>query len=598
MPARRPRRWEGNMPDLFWHHNVPGAGAVPVAPGTSPTSWYTTPENVQHIAYVGTDQKIHELFFIIGGITTRWVTLPEGASAAAQLNYAAVLAVHAALLPTNEIIYFGGDEHDAAQWEQGDVDHTRLFDCDTLMVEDVNPGSPTFDVFCCGHAMLGNGRLLVAGGTEIFVGHDPGLHHDHMPGLRDSSVYDPFAHAWFPIAPMSDPTPRFPHPTNPAGPRGGRWYPTLVTLGDGSILALSGHPSSHDGRHNNHIPERFVPSLRSWIPLSESTSDFEITDDTRLYPRAHLLPDGTVFCSTPLGRTARCQVIDPTTGSRRFVAEAPPLDTVTNDPPMRNGVYWGNFFTQCATSVLLPLSPPDYAPRVLICGGNAAFTLALQGLIDTPGDGRQWASTGRRSLSGPRYHLNAVLLPTGDVFVSGGCRVFNRDDSPVNIPEIYHPDTDSWEALPFQPASVIRNYHSVALLMPDGRIWTAGSDHNGLQGSENAELRIEIFEPDYVGRRDRPQILSAPERIVYGERFDVETSDATSIARVAILRTGSVTHSFNADQRYIRLGFRETESGRLSVTGPPDGHVAPPGYYLLYLINAEGLPSVGSFVRI
>ncbi|WP_161493782.1 hypothetical protein [Nitrosospira lacus] len=180
---------------------------------------------------------------------------------------------------------------------------------------------------------------------------------------------------------MSDPTPQYVNPGNP-GPEGGRWYPTLLTLGDGSILAMSGHPSSHDIRHNNNIPERFIPSSGSWVSLSVPPVEFEVIDIPRLYPRATVLPNGWVFCTTPLGSIAQSQVIDPKTGSRRFAAAAPPEDTVTTDPVMPNGVYWGNFFTQCASLVLLPLAPPNYVPRVLICGGNTAYIIDLQRLMD------------------------------------------------------------------------------------------------------------------------------------------------------------------------------------------------------------------------
>jgi hypothetical protein len=99
----------------------------------------------------------------------RWVVLPEGADPGVQHDYSQILAVHAALLPTSEILFFGGDEHAAPQWKHHQWDHTRIFNCGTSQVASVNPGSPGFDVFCCGHAMLEDGRVLVAGGTQFFL---------------------------------------------------------------------------------------------------------------------------------------------------------------------------------------------------------------------------------------------------------------------------------------------------------------------------------------------------------------------------------------------------------------------------------------------
>jgi hypothetical protein len=533
----------------------------------------------------------------------RWITLPEGADPETQLHFAAVLAVHASLMPTGEILYFGGDEHDRELWRKGrtdpsGVDHTRLFNCATLEVEEFNPHSPTSDVFCCGHAMLTDGRLLVVGGTEVFAEEDPGIHHQHMPGLKDSWIYDPFSRTWIRVSPLNE-FPQFINRKNP-GDTGGRWYPTVVTLSDGSVLAIAGHPSQHDSRHNSHIPERFVPGSASpgvWIRLAEPGADFETNDDTRLYPRAHLLPNGMVFCSTPLGNVAQSHLIDPMTGTRRPAGDAPPRDHV--DSILPNGVYWGNFFTQCATSVLLPLLPGrSYAPKVLICGGDQQFVIDLQDLMRNPDARPQWAPTSPRSMSGPRFHLNAVLLPTGDVFVCGGCSKFNDDNFGALIPEMYHPESNSWEALTSQPARIVRNYHSVALLMPDGRIWTAGSDHNGQQGESSADLRIEVFEPDYFGRPDRPVIGSAPALVNLAQTFDVDTPQAGTVTRVAVIRSGSVTHAFGNDQRYVGLEFQPTSGSRLRIVAPPNGNVAPPGYYLLFLINGEGVPSEGRFIRI
>jgi len=171
----------------------------------------------------------------------RWITLPEGADPETQLHFAAVLAVHASLMPTGEILYFGGDEHDRELWRKGrtdpsGVDHTRLFNCATLEVEEFNPHSPTSDVFCCGHAMLTDGRLLVVGGTEVFAEEDPGIHHQHMPGLKDSWIYDPFSRTWIRVSPLNE-FPQFINRKNP-GDTGGRWYPTVVTLSDGLRLQV------------------------------------------------------------------------------------------------------------------------------------------------------------------------------------------------------------------------------------------------------------------------------------------------------------------------------------------------------------------------
>jgi len=310
------------------------------------------------------------------------------------------------------------------------------------------------------------------------------------------------------------------------------------------------------------------------------------------------LPNGQVFCSTPLGTTAQSQVIDPSTGARSFSGDAPP------DP-----INIGEFFSQEGSSVLLPLLPSDgYHARVLLCG--AAQPVVMQFAGGNP----HWQPTAPRQLpaSPPRYgvsnphrfNANAILLPTGDVFVCGGTSVSRdtglpTDPTAVLESEIYHPSQDNqpdrWESLP--AATVIRNYHSVALLLPDGRVWTAGSDHDAQQGRANLEPRIEILNPPYVGRPGRPVIDETVAAVSLGATFAIRTLQAGAITRVAMLRTGSVTHSFHSDQRYVGLNFFNSGNVLIAVA-PPDHNIAPPGFYLLFIVDQDGRPSEGKFIRL
>jgi hypothetical protein len=518
-----------------------------------------------------------------------------------------VLAVHAALLPTSDIVFFGGDEHDRREHDSNEIDHTRVFSCRTGRVRRI--GSPATDVFCCGHALLADGRLLLAGGTQVFLvqpREEP--HHGHFPGLHEAWILEPVGPLWIQVASMtsSGPLERF-RDTNAPGPGdpGGRWYPMLITLSSGEVLAVSGHPSDHDTRHNHNMPERFspVPSPDgTWQLLPFPSPDFE-SMEPHVYPRLHLLPNGQVFCSTPLGTIPQSQLIDPFTGTRAPAGDPPP------DP-----INIGDAVSQDGTSVLLPLLPPDYRPRVLLCGGQQPVIMDLQPLMQDPNAHPTWVPTAPRRVPAappryananpPRNNVNAVLLPTGDVFVCGGCAQ-RRSPSPndgtaVLESELYHPASggqpDRWESLP--AARVVRNYHSVALLMPDGRVWTAGSDHNGFQGRENLEPRIEILNPPYIGTSGRPQIGTVPATISPGAAFTVEALDARSMTRIAMIRIASVTHSFSSDQRYVGLEFSAISDTRLNVTGPPNHNIAPPGSYLLFLVNSDGLPSEGEFVLV
>ncbi|MBX9298678.1 DUF1929 domain-containing protein [Chromobacterium vaccinii] len=549
------------------------------------------------------------------------------------------LAVHIGLLPIGAqgaLVYFSGNRWDGGNHRAGRVDHTVLFDYAARTA--LRPGSPVgagglapddyLDVFCSGHALLADGRLLVAGGTSAMQVDAANPHNGHWGGLREATVFDPAAiPSWQPVAQMNTcPVAGF------AGKGGGRWYPSLVTLADGSVLALCGHPrifpasydeadpaaypaTEDDPRHNNNSPERFIPAENRWQLLNpDGLGEGFLHDFAVFYPRAHQLPDGKLLIVQPL-YTSPPDSIDSTGRwagkTLLYDPQAQSVSAAFSGPQTLEGVYLNpGYAAQFTTSVLLPLLPENgYLPTVMLCGG----VKAMKATIATGGEaGSEWGQTGARQAFfnqdghmavPPRANALATLLPTGDVFVSGGTNAYKTltDGSQydelfgVRVPEIYHPQTDSWTALTDAPAAVTRGYHSVALLMSDGRVLTAGSERNNQFGAASAEYRMEIFEPDYIAAGNRPAIDHAPPAIAYGESFQVRYALAAgtpfgSISRVALTRYGSATHGFDYDQRYVGLTFSQGDGGALRVDGPPNGSVAPPGYYMLWLIDSGGRP--------
>lgn len=530
---------------------------------------------------------------------------------------AEVLAVHAALVPPGDVVYFGGDEHSQQQNEDGDIHNTRLYVVDDNAVVDID--SPPADVFCCGHAFLGDGRLLVGGGTESWRG-EHHAHNDplqHYSGSRECARYDHDDRTWFV---MADFLPEPGHETR----GGGRWYPTLLTLADGRVLAVGGHPrvnnedeEANDQRHGSWHPEVYDPATDSWsyvggdvlyLSWPENPSgpgeELPLTAKNYLYyPRMYVVPDGTVFLVSP--NLLRCGWYDPVTGSMAPVSvEPPPYPGKPGKWPYRETNH---------TAVLLPLLPgEDYQARVLCLAGNTASRIVLGDSSAEPAP--QWEVAERDWPGEPpqRRHGCATLLPTGEVFFSGGIN-FDLSDSPdlwgVTNGELYTPGidwaedrytlADVWTTVP--RANVVRNYHSVALLLPDGRVFTAGSNLDGQTGGQGTrEYRIEMYSPPYLDPlAARPQIQSAPPSVTYGESFSVATTQALDIERVALLRCGSVTHAWDGDQRYVGLEFTVDGADGLSVTAPPHGAVAPPGNYMLWVVNGAGTPCLrAAFVHL
>jgi hypothetical protein len=314
-----------------------------------------------------------------------------------------------------------------------------------------------------------------------------------------------------------------------------------------------------------------------------------------LYPRFHLLPSGDVICTNPiLERTFTfLPNVGPFGGSYSRVC------------PFVAGAL-EDFGGYGSSSVLLPLRHKEnFAARVMICGGTStiAYKLDLRGWKPSASAyaAWKWQATGARPKPLRRVNANCTLLPTGEAFVNGGIDTGRDEPTPdvrgVLQPEIYDPYADKWILLPEQ-ASTVRNYHSVALLMPDGRVWTAGSDIDAGRGMAARNLNIEIFEPWYHGQPGRPFVTAAPSLAYPGETIYLESTYASEIERVVLLRCGTCTHAFNPDQRLIELSFRRVKGDGLLAQMPPDNAIVPPGPYFIYTIRAHpgtlGLPSSGT----
>jgi hypothetical protein len=193
-----------------------------------------------------------------------------------------------------------------------------------------------------------------------------------------------------------------------------------------------------------------------------------------------------------------------------------------------------------------------------------------------------------------RRHLNLTVLPTGEVLATGGVggTAFDDVSKGVHAAEIWSPETGQWTTL--SSNVVTRGYHATSLLMPDGRVLHAGS--GGGAGAPN-ELNAEFYSPPYLFRGVRPVIASAPSEVHYGEQFRVVTPDASAITQVSLIRLGAVTHAFDENQRFQRLSFSADATG-LAVTTPSSSNRAPPGHYMLFVLNGAGVPSIAKIIRI
>jgi hypothetical protein len=245
--------------------------------------------------------------------------------------------------------------------------------------------------------------------------------------------------------------------------------------------------------------------------------------------------------------------------------------------------------------VLLPLTPANnYKPVVMIMGGGNPSTATTE-LIDLSAAPPNW-TTGP-SMSQPRIEMNATMLPNGKVLALGGS-LNDEDTGTASLnADLYDPATNTFSSAGSNVFA--RLYHSNSLLLPDGTVWFAGG--NPARGTY--EQHMEIYSPAYLFNSDgtlatRPAITGVPSSgIGYGRAFQVQTPEAANISSVVLMRPGAPTHAFDMEQRLVAMNFT-AGSGVLNVTAPPNGNIAPPGYYMLFILNSSGVPSVAQFVQL
>jgi hypothetical protein len=388
-------------------------------------------------------------------------------------------------------------------------------------------GAPILDwIFCSGHTLLSDGKVLVNGG-----------HISDHHGIPDANLFDPATMTWSAKPSMA----------------WGRWYPTTTALANGEAVTIG-------GRDQNGLPVK-VPEVwtgSGWRKLTGAARSLPY------YPRTFLAPDGRVFYAGENGGTL-------------FLSTANAGSWTASNTRLYGTRDYG--------------SAVMYQPgKILYVGGGRTTNTAEIVDLNQPNPVWRWTNPMRFR----RRHLNATILPTGEVLVTGGTSGigFNDENAAVFASELWDPATGAWRTLASN--SVVRVYHSTALLLPDARVLLTGSgDATDARDFYNAEL----FSPPYLFKGARPTISSAPTAVGYGQSFFLGTPTPSAITRVTLVRLGSTTHAFDANQRFNELKFVRTTGG-LTVTTPGSRNIAPPGHYMVFLLNGTGVPSTARIVRI
>ena len=463
-----------------------------------------------------------------------------------------IVPLHMSLLPTGKVIGWGKYEDGGVMGSHASI--PRLWDPAAGPPSMAKPVPADTMLFCAGHTLMADGRLMVSGG-----------HKADDVGIDVTNIFDPGSESWVPGLPKM---------------AYGRWYPTVTTLADGRILTMAGRDSA--GRVVT-TPEIWEGG--QWVELPGAG-----TLEIPYYPRNFVAPNGLIFMAGERIQSRWFDVDASAAGGRGKWTDGP--------------FHIWRFNRDYGTAAM-------YEPgKILVAGGGGNKTwgqtpdpradapTATAEKIDLNAGSPVWTSAG--SMAFARRHTNSTILPDGTVLVTGGTTgggfVNINEGLAAKAAEVWDPKTNEWTTLASN--SVMRIYHSVSLLLPDGTV-LHGASGNALAGASVVpdEPNHEIFSPPYLFKGARPTITSAPGSVSYGETFTVATPNAAQITDVRWTRLGSVTHAFDMGQRANTLTFTRTATG-VEVTAPANANLAPPGHYLLFVLNRNGVPSAGKIVRV
>ena len=425
-------------------------------------------------------------------------------------------------------------------------------------------GANEGSIFCSGHSWTPEGKLLVAGGM-------------YLPGLKNGNklvyVFDPAL-----IAQGVDPWVRQPDLAV------GRWYPSVLNLADGETMLILGGKNRRSEVQDSYTEYRWATNTFSPVIAEGPPGNWNNCHGMFFYPRTHLMPSGDIFFSGFMQNSAS---VNPLTRQNRQ------LESDWDDSYEVDNIQLRVY----GESLLLPVRPGDTLDdmRVQVMNGEIydecgfGLSLGASNMVEemsfNPADPhyKKWSDAQAVDMKEKRWFPNMVILPDASVMVIGG-----EDDDvvvPRKRPELR--EDGVWRFLPRMDSA--RGYHSTAMLLPDGRVITGGGDHR--------RSDYQVFEPPYLFKGERPVISSlSAHNFEYGETYTM--SHAGDVESIVLMRPGSRTHHFDNDQRMVILHEGVSTSGSVSFTMPTDANLAPQGYYMLFAISSEGVPSMADWVHV
>ncbi|WP_447971273.1 putative Ig domain-containing protein [Nitrospira sp. M1] len=442
----------------------------------------------------------------------------------------------AANLPDGRIIAWGANNR--FSFTGGSSTFSAIWDPGTGQFQQSNHAS--HPLFCGIPTMLEDGRVFVNGGDA---------NSDRV------STFNYRTGQWTRVENMST----------------GRWYPGSLALPDGGVMTLLGRPG---GPYPELWREGQGWSLQTGANLNSGVLNFGGYQSTWL-PYIHLMPSGDVFHTGP---TTQMNIIDP--NGNGAIASA----GLGND-----------WYPKYSTNVMYDEG------KLLVAGGAVDNSSSSPGtnqamIIDLNGPTPE--KTTIAPMAYARKFNNGVVLPTGEVLVIGGntSGIEFSDQGTILAPEIWNPDTQVWREV--ADMSVPRNYHSVALLMTDGRVWSGGG---GLCNCSADHPDHQVYSPPYLFNADgslatRPVITAAPTTVGHGDVIAVHAS--SNVEYFTVVKMSGITHNLNSDLRFLKVPFSSTGTGEYELTMHANTNILTPGFWMLFAVNSQGVPSVAKVMQV
>ena len=471
-----------------------------------------------------------------------------------------VVGVSAVLLHTGKVMFWSYDPVNYHNPKKSNDGVGFIWDPATREGYNIPPPE---NIWCAGQTILSDGRVYVAGGNLRYPDGNAPPGQSAWEGTLTNYTFNPLANIWAKQPDMLR----------------GRWYPTVTQLADNRVVITSGIDESGSGAINN-VVEVLTPDPN--IDGIGRINAVGFHNASGLYPLQFLLPSGKMLEAGPNADSSF--QLDPATWNWSG------LPRLTSDHYyLGNGVSYTDASVLPARQVIMVSGGYNYNPPL------ANAPLAANEWLDGFNPSAGWKPYPQWQTA--RHNANTVMLPDGALLTVGGNRGVYGYEDPEFSAELYSRPADdvtgSWRKV---AASAIQAaYHSSAILLPDATVLLSQDDMDS-SAAAAFQHKAQVYSPPYLFRGPQPVITAAPAAARYGQSFQVSTN-RNGVVSAVLVAPGATTHGNDMHQRVIKLQAQQTAGG-LNLTIPASSALVPPGYYMLFVVDSEGIPSVAKFVRI